>query len=107
LKGISAYRLRDYKTSTPIFKQLVSIDSKNDNYRNWFSQSTYQHKLWISKTIAIVSTGILFIGLLFKQQITSHSIRVFIDLTAVMGLFGTLIYDYFMKRNFRKVQSKL
>src|SRR2546421_2959649 len=34
-KGMATYRLRDYKTSTSVFKELARYDTKNENYKNW------------------------------------------------------------------------
>lgn len=53
-KGMATYRLRDYKTSTSIYKYLTSVDSKNDSYKNWLNYSSYGQKIWLVNTINIV-----------------------------------------------------
>jgi hypothetical protein len=101
-KGMAFYRLRDYKTSTPIFKQLVAHDSKNDNYKIWLSYSLYGERMWISKTVTVVCAVMILIEIFFKKLIPSYSVRMWLDGIAIFGLVATMIYDYYIKRNFRK-----
>ncbi len=106
IKGMATYRLRDYKTSTLIFKRLMVVDPKNDNYKNWFNFSTYGQRMWMSKTITIVCGVILLIEIFFKSYIPSFMVRMSLDGIALTGFIGTLFYDYYIKRSFRKTQQK-
>ena len=105
-KGMATYRLRDYKTSTPIFKELTEHDSKNENYKNWLRYSKYGLHLWISKTITVVCGLLLLIEVFFKKYIPSFFIRISLDSIALVGFVGTLVYDYYIKRSFRKSNQK-
>ena len=106
LKGTAVYQLRDYKTSTPIFKQLVAHDSKNENYKNWLSYSLYGQRMWISNTIVIICMSLGAIEIFFEQYIPSSMVRMSLLGIALTGLIGTGIYDYHIKRNRRKSQLK-
>lgn len=106
LKGMATYRLRDYKTSTLIFKQLMGVDLKNDNYKNWFNFSRYGQRMWISRTITIVCGALLLIEIFFKSYIPFFMVRISLDGMALTGFIGTLFYDYYIKRSFRKTQQK-
>jgi hypothetical protein len=105
-KGMATYQLRDYKTSTPIFKELTEHDSKNENYKNWLSYSKYGLHLWISKTITVICGLLLLIEIFFKKYIPSFFVRISLDGIALAGLIGTSIYDYYIKRSFRKSNQK-
>ena len=105
-KGMATYRLRDYKTSTPIFKRLTEYDSKNDNYKNWLSYSKYGKRLWISKTIVVVCVLLFLIENFFKQDIKSFYLRILTESVFFIGLVGTIVYDYYIGRSFRKTKLK-
>ena len=102
LKGMATYRLRDYKTSVLIFKRLMETDPKNESYKNWFDFSRYGQRIWISHTITIVCAAILIIEIFFNKYIPSFMVRISLDGIALTGIIGTLFYDYYIKRNFRK-----
>lgn len=101
-KGIAAYRLHDYKTSTLVFNQLVNHDIKNENYKIWLSYSSYGQRIWISKTIMVVCGLLLLTEIFFKKYLPSFMIRISLDGIALTGFIGTMIYDYYIKRSFRK-----
>ncbi len=104
-KGMSSYRLRDYKTSTPIFKYLVNSDPKNDNFKNWLNYSSYGQKYWLVNTINIVC-GLMVAGeILFRDYIESFELRIFILGLGMLGLLGNWGYEYYIKRSFRKVNK--
>ncbi len=105
-KGMATYQLRDYKASNTIFKELTEHDSKNDNYKKWLSYSKYGLHLWISKTITIVCGLLLLIEIFFKKYIPSFFLNISFDGIALVGLTGTLIYDYYIKRSFRKSNQR-
>lgn len=105
-KGMASYRLRDYKISTLVFIQLTRIDAKNENYKNWLSYSRYGQRMWISKTIAILSGVLLLTEIFFKKYIPSFMVRISLDGIALAGFIGTLFYDYYIKRSFRKALRK-
>ena len=47
LEAMALYNLRNYKTSTKIFKRLAEKDRRNENYKNWLSYSLYGQRMWI------------------------------------------------------------
>jgi tetratricopeptide (TPR) repeat protein len=100
-KGMASYNLGDYKTATPIFKSLTVQDPKNENYKRFLSYSLYGQRMWISKTIVVICGLLLLIEIFFKQLITSIA-RLILDGIAFTALVGTMIYDYYIKRNRRK-----
>lgn len=106
LKGMATYRLRDYKTSTLIFKRLLEADPKNDNYKIWYNFSRYGQRMWISRTITILCCALLLFEIFFKKYIPSFLVGISLDGLALIGIIGTLVYDYFIKRSFRRYQQK-
>jgi len=40
----------------------------------------------------------------FKKLIPSYLVRMSLDGIALLGLVATMIYDYYIKRNFRKTK---
>lgn len=103
---MASYRLRDYKISTLVFIQLTRIDTKNENYKNWLSYSRYGQRMWISKTIAILCGVLLLTEIFFKKILPSFMVRISLDGIALAGFIGTLVYDYYIKRSFRKTLRK-
>jgi hypothetical protein len=107
LKGMATYRLRDYKTSTLIFKRLIEVDPENDNYKNWLNSSRYGQRMWISRTITIICVALLLIEIFFKKYIPSFIARLSLDGIALTGFIVILFYDYYIKRSFRKASRKM
>jgi len=103
-KGTAIYRLHDYKNSTPIFKQLVTHDPQNENYKELLSYSLYGQRMWISKTILVICLALGTVEILFGQYIPSFIGRMSLLGIAVTGLIGTSIYDYYIRRSRRKSQ---
>jgi hypothetical protein len=105
-KGMAAYRLRDYKTSTPIYKYLTTADTKNDNFKNWLNYSTYGQKLWLVNTINVVC-GLLIVSYFFvKEYIELFEIRISILGIGFLGLVGNWAYEYYIKRSFRRTTKQ-
>ena len=105
IKGMALYELRDFKISTPVFKQLVGYDSKNENYKNWLNYSLYGQRLWISHTISIVCLALILLEIFIGHHITSF-FALSLDGIAFAGIFSTMVYDYYIKRSFRKTKLK-
>lgn len=101
-EAMALYQLREYKASTNIFRQLSQYDKKNENYKNWLSYSLYGQRMWISKTISVLCGLMILIEIFFKRYIPSFGIRISLDGIAFVGLVGTIIYDYFIKRSFTR-----
>ena len=105
-KSNFAYRLKDYKTSTTIFKVLTKHDDKNENYKRWLSYSTYGQRIWLVNTINIVFGGLVFINIFFKDFISNQTLRTTLSITAFVGLMSNLGYEYYIKRSYRKANKK-
>lgn len=101
-KGMASYQLRDYKTSTSIYKYLTVADAKNDNFKNWLNHSVYGQRLWLVNTINVVSGILLLIYFFAKEYIELVEIRISILSIAFLGLLGNLSYEYYTKRSFRR-----
>jgi hypothetical protein len=101
-KGMASYRLRDYKTSTPIYKYLTEVDSKNDNFKNWYNYSKYGQKLWLVNTINIVCGLLVVIYFFAEDFIEFFEIRISILSIGFLGLIGNWVYEYYIKRSFRR-----
>lgn len=105
-KGMASYRLRDYKTSTPIYKYLTKADPENDNFKNWLNYSSYGQRLWLVNTINILCVLLIATEIIFKEQIESFHLRVSFLGLGLLGLIGNWGYEYYIKRSFRKTTKK-
>lgn len=105
VKAMASYNLKDYKTSTSIFKKLVQFDNQNDRYKNWLIHSQYGLKIWLVRTINIICIGFVAIGLVFESQIPNYYIRQTILIIGLFGLLSTKTFEYYIKRNHRKVNT--
>jgi len=102
LKGMSSYRLGTFKTSTAIFERLTQYDGKNEAFKNWYRYSIYRKNRRISKTITIVCILLLLTESVFKKQITSYPLKFTMLGFAMVGLIGSLFFDQYIKRAFKK-----
>jgi hypothetical protein len=105
LKGMSSYRLGTFKTSTAIFERLTQYDGKNETFKNWYRYSICQKNRRISKTITIVCISLLLAESVFKKQITSYPLKFTMLGFAMVGLIGSLFFDQYIKRAFKKAAS--
>lgn len=101
-KGMANYNLRDFKTSTPIFKYLVNVDCKNDNYKIWLNHSRHRQRIWLINIIWILSALCLLINVFAENYITNQSIRIMIPAVGFLGIVGNSIYEFYVKRSFKK-----
>jgi len=107
-KGMASYRLRDYKTATNIFRDLVQSDTNNENYKNWLNYSRYGQRLWLVYLATLFFTALIFSSLFLEKHISNYylgqSIRL-IGLLGVVGFLSILGYEYYIKRSFRKTTA--
>jgi hypothetical protein len=101
-KGMATYRLKDYKTSTPIYKYLTTADPKNDSFKNWLNYSSYGQKIWLVNTINLVCGLFVLFYFLAKEYIEVFEIRISILGIGILGLIGNWSYEYYIKRSFRR-----
>jgi hypothetical protein len=104
LKGMAIHNLRDYKNATPIFKQLVQTDSKNENFKRWLTYSTHGERLWLINIISIVCGLMMLTGILFRDLIPVL-IRFPMSALGVIGIIVVWTYEYYIKRSFRKAKK--
>jgi len=104
-KGMASYRLRDYKTSTLIFKTLTLFDNKNENYQNWLKHSIHSQRHWLTNTIYIVCILFIFTEMFFKFLITNYYVRQTLLGIGLLGLMCNWIYEYYINRSFRKTNN--
>jgi len=100
-QGMASHNLHDFKTATPIFKQLLLQDPKNDNYKDWYNSSLYGKRMRISKSIMIVCLTLFAIAILFHKYFP-FNVKMSLEGIALLGLMATTIYDYYTKRSRRK-----
>lgn len=106
VKGMSCYNLKDYKSATPIFRKLVQFDNQNERYKRWLSYSQYGQRLWLVRTINIVSMILIVSEIVFKEQIPNYYVRQTILIVGLFGLLANSAYEYYIKRNYRKTKLK-
>ncbi len=105
-KGMATYRLKDYKTSTPIYKYLTSAVPKNDSFKNWLNYSSYGQKIWLVNTINIVCGLLIAVYFFAKDYIELFEIRISILSIGFLGLMGNWAYEYYIKRSFRRTTKQ-
>jgi hypothetical protein len=105
VKGMASYNLKDYKTSTPIFKKLVQFDNQNERFKGWLEYSKYGSNIWLVRTINIMAVGLLLIYIFCHSQIPNFYVRQTIALIALLGWLATTAYEIYIKRSHRKVNA--
>ena len=105
LKGMASYNLRDYKNATPLFRQLIQTDSKNESYKRWLTYSTYGEKTWLINTANIVCGLMILTSILFRDLLPVL-VRFPITAIGVLGLTTIWVYSYYIKRSFRRATNK-
>jgi len=103
--GMSHYHLKKYRKSTRIFERLIHYRSSNETYINWLNYSRFRQRIHISKTITITCYVLMLIELSFKG-ILNPFLRMSIVGIALIGLIGSLIYDYYYKARFKDAIKK-
>jgi tetratricopeptide (TPR) repeat protein len=106
IKGMACYNLKDYKTATPIFKKLVQFDNQNDSYKSWLKYSRYGQKLWLVRTINIICAGLIVSETIFESQIPNYYAKQSILTIGLLGLLTNMGYEYYLKSNHRRTNSK-
>lgn len=104
--GMSSYHLNDFKMATPIFKELVNYDSKNDRYRIWLNYSKYGQRKWISWIIHIICVCTLAIVIFFDDFIPSTALKLWIVGLALFGLILSFGIDIYIKFSLRRSERK-
>jgi len=106
VKGMASYYLKDYKTATSIFKNLVQFDNQNDLYKIWLTNSQYGLNLSIVRIINIVCAILVLTEIIFESQIRNGYVRISILVIGFLGLLSNWTYEYYIKRSFRKKNAK-
>ena len=104
-KGMAAYQLRDFKTSTPIFRYLAKLDPESDNFKIWLNLSRYGQSMWLVRLINIVCGITLLIYVLSKNHIQSFEVRISLLLIACIGFVVNWSYEYYKKRSIRRFKE--
>ncbi|MEI6507853.1 MAG: hypothetical protein WCO54_05165 [Bacteroidota bacterium] len=102
VKAMASSRLKDYKTATPIFRELMHFDPKNDLFRDWYNHSLYGQRIWLVNLINIVC-GILIVSEIFFKEYLPNIINGFPLIG--LGLFGLLAnwgFEYYVKYSFKR-----
>lgn len=106
VKGMASYHLKDYKTATSIFKNLVQFDSQNDLYKRWLTYSQYGLNIWLVRIINIVCSLLVLTEIIFESRIKNFYVRISILAIGLLGLLSNWTYEYYIKRSFRKKNAK-
>ena len=102
---MASYYLKDYKTATSIFKTLVHFDNQNDLYKIWLTNSKYGLNLWIVRIINIVCAILILTEIIFESRIRNFYVRISMLGIGLLGLLSNWIYEYYIKRSFRKTNA--
>jgi hypothetical protein len=102
VKGMAHYRLRDYKTSTPIFKTLTEVDHENDLYRTWLKYSRNAGRLRTINILTIFFVTLGIIEIFFKSYIPNFYLRQFLLGFGFIGLVTSLLYESYLRKSLRK-----
>ena len=106
VKGMASYYLKDYKTAKSIFKTLVQFDNQNDLYKIWLTNSKYGLNLWIVRIINIICAILILTEIIFESRIRNFYLGISMLGIGLLGLLSNWIYEYYIKRSFRKRNSK-
>jgi hypothetical protein len=106
VKAMSLYKLKDYRKATPIFKTLTNIDPENDNYKSWLQYSVYGQRLWLTHLINIVAGLFIVAEIFFKSYISNYYVRQSLLAIGLLLLVGNGLYEYYIKRSFRRTDTK-
>jgi len=103
IKGQASYRLKDYETATPIFKELTIYDPKEENYKNWLRDSLFRKRERLLLVIYIVCSSVILLEIILRfLNIAPPRFRTFLLIPAVIGLIGAFAYSSFIEKSLRK-----
>jgi len=105
LKGMAAFKLRNFRVATKLFKHLADQDPQNDLYRKWLRDSLYSQRLRIIHAIWAVAALLLLFVLFFEEFIPSSFARLGLTVAGFLGVAFNLGYEFYAKRSFRKKPS--
>jgi tetratricopeptide (TPR) repeat protein len=106
VKGMASYNQNDYKTATRIFKRLVLIDNKNDNYKNWLKSSKYYLQSKFIHIFQIVCFIVVIIVIFFPKYI-SRNIGIPLNEIAMVGFLVTFLYEYYVRYSRRSKRKPI
>jgi hypothetical protein len=101
VKGMASYGLKDYKTSTPIFKELVALYPKNELYKNWLAHSKYR-KFDKYGGVVVILTGIIIIINIFFKNSFPYYLRQGMLIVSLVCLISGTVYNSYLKRSLRR-----
>jgi tetratricopeptide (TPR) repeat protein len=105
VKAMSLYKLKDYSRATPIFKTLTNIDPENDNYKSWLRYSVYGQRLWLTYLINVVAGLFIVSDIFFESYISNYYVQQSLLGIGLLLLIGSGLYEYFIKRSFRRTDT--
>ena len=105
-KGMASYNLKDYKTATSIFEELVKIDSKNDNYKYWLRYCKSGQVTRFSRVITIICGVTLVADIFFGKLISSNLLKLWVMGTVFLLLVIIQSYEYYLRYSLRKTKEK-
>ena len=101
VKGMASYGLKDYKTSTSIFKALVTHDPKNAVFKNWLNYSKHRKFDKYGTLVVVLSGIILVVNIVFKSSLP-YLLRQSMLITSLVCLISISIYNLYLKRSLRR-----
>ncbi len=96
--AVASYDLHDYKTATPLFRELIKFDQKNDKFKKWLEYSIYGQRKMLLMTISIVSLLVFLAEIFFGKKYLLPWARVWIDAIAFIGIMTAIGCDYYVNR---------
>ncbi|HRO44000.1 MAG TPA: hypothetical protein PL009_14285 [Flavipsychrobacter sp.] len=102
LKGMAAFKLRNFGASTAVFRRLVGQDGGNDLYRKWLRDSLYNERLRVIHGVWAVSAVLLLFVLFFEEFIPYRVVKIGMTVVGFLGVVFNLGYEFWAKRSFRR-----
>jgi hypothetical protein len=100
-QGMANHELNKYKTAIGIFKKLLQSDPGNEHFKLWLNHSRYDRNKWISGMVTMCSALLLAISMLLRQYKLSFTVELILELIALVGFIGSLLYDFIAKKQFK------
>ena len=103
-KGMGLYNLKEYKKASLVFKMLVKIDPKNDQYAKWLRYSRAGQSRYIINIAWIICIAITLCDSFFKSAITNSGFRLPLMVGTFIAIVTLGLYEYILNRSLRKIK---
>lgn len=105
-KGRALYNLKNYKSSIPIFEELLEWDSDNDNFKNWLDASKSRQRNSINKYLYIIASILFIAEVFFGDQIGNPKIKLYMSGFGFIIFMIALINEYFVDKIVKMIKKE-